>query len=79
MSPSRAHLPFSRFPSTLASPQALPSLRAMTTRTARLFALTLAPRTPVRTLASASHFAHATATSRDFAQIHLAPLAPLQA
>ena len=67
MSPSRAHLPFSHFPQLSPSPRVLPSLRATATRAARPLALTLASRVPDRTLASASHFAHATATARDFA------------
>ena len=67
MSPSRAHLPFSHFPQLSPLPRALPSLRATATRAARPLAPTLAPREPDRTLASASHFAHATAIARDFA------------
>ena len=67
MSPSRAHLPFSRFFQLSPSPRALLSLRATATRAARPLALMLASREPVRTLASASHFAHATATACDFA------------
>ena len=67
MSPSRAHLPFSHFPQLSPSPRVLPSPRATATRTARPRALTLASRVPDRTLASASHFAHATAIARDFA------------
>ena len=67
MSPSHAHRSFRVFPQLLPSPRALPSLRATATRTARPLALTLASRVPDRTLVSASHFVHATATSRDFA------------
>ena len=67
MSPSPTHLPFSHFSQLSPSPLALPSLCAMATHTPRSLALTLAPRPPVWTLASASHFTHATATARDFA------------
>ena len=67
MSPSRAHLLFRVFPQLSPFPRALTSLRATATRTARPLALTLASRVPDRTLASASHFAHATAIARDFA------------
>ena len=67
MSPSRAHLPFSHFPQLSPFPRALLSLRATATLAARPLALTLASRVPDRTLASASHFAHATAIARDLA------------
>ena len=67
MSPSHAHRSFRVFPQLLPSPRALPSLCATAIRTARPLALTLAPCEPDRTLASASHFAHATVTAHDFA------------